>query len=57
MYMENNGKTKLKNKDTQQYGIDNLVEQLLNLELHERYKSFFQVWVGIKNSSANIIDI
>lgn len=55
--MENNGKTKLKNKDTQQYGVDNLVEQLLNLELHERYKSFFQVWVGIKNSSANIIDI
>ena len=55
--MENNGKTKLKNKDTQQYGIDNLVEQLLNLELHERYKSFFQVWVDSKNSSANIIDI
>ena len=55
--MENNGKTKLKNKDTQQYGIDNLVEQLLNLELHELYKSFFQVWVGSKNSSANIIDI
>ena len=47
MENKNNGKTKLKNKDTQQYGIDNLVEQLLNLELNERYKSFFQVWVGI----------
>ena len=57
MENKNNGKTKLKNKDTQQYGIDNLVEQLLNLELHERYKSFFQVWVDSKNSSANIIDI